>query len=212
VEEARTEASKRNLDKALAILAKPGTSQLKQIEALHMFEKSLCSMHSHQYQLCADSMLACVDLNAWSRALYYYIAGSAHLCLYRHDDSLSVEDKEKHAKLAEEYFETAPTKVGKKKMMGRQLPFDLFVVRKIHKWEERATQWGCRFVDAIGVSPLDEMIFLWNGFKKMNETQLQRSLDNLAWSESTPHWDKNEVDEYAILDFLKAVILRNLRR
>ena len=212
VEEARTQASKRNLDKALAILAKPGKSQMKQIEALHMFEKSLCAMHSHKYQLCADSILACVELNAWSRALYYYIAASAHLCFYRHDKSLSAQDREKHAKLAEELYKTAPTKVGKKKMMGRQLPFDLFVVRKIAKWEERATRWDCSFVDAVGVSPLDEMIFFWNGFKKMNQAQLQDSLDNLAWSETTPHWGKEDTDELAIADILKAVILRSMRR
>ncbi|ETI21765.1 hypothetical protein G647_05834 [Cladophialophora carrionii CBS 160.54] len=212
VEEARTEASKRNLDEALSILARPGKSQLKQIEALHMFEKSLSAMHAHKYQLCADSMLACVDLNAWSRALYYYIAASAHLGLYRYDKSLSAKDKEKHAKLAEELFKTAPTKVGRKKMMGRQLPFDLFVVRKISKWEERAARWGCSFVDAVGVSPLDEMIFFWNGFKKMNEAQLQDSLDNLAWSETRSQWEKEDTDEYAILDVLRAVILRNMRR
>ncbi|KIX95123.1 uncharacterized protein Z520_09039 [Fonsecaea multimorphosa CBS 102226] len=212
VEEARTAASKRNLDQALAILATPGKSQLKQIEAVHMFEKSLSAMNAHRYQLCADSMVACVDLNAWSRALYYYIAGAAHLCFYRHDKTLSSEEREKHANLAEEMFKTAPTKVGKKKMMGRQLPFDMFVVRKISKWEERASRWNCSFVDAIGVSPLDEMIFLWNGFKKMNEPQLQKSLDNLAWSECTPNWNKEDVDEYAIHDILKAIIFRNLRR
>ncbi|KAJ9602113.1 Mitochondrial outer membrane protein iml2 [Cladophialophora chaetospira] len=211
VEEARTEASKRNLDNALSILAQPGKSQLKQIEALHMFEKSLSAMHAHKYQLCADSMLTCVDLNAWSRALYYYIAASSHLSLYRYDKSLSAKDKEKHAKLAEELFKAAPTKVGKKKMMGRQLPFDLFVARKISKWEERATRWGCSFLGAIGVSPLDEMIFLWNGFKKMNQAQLEDCLGNLAWSETTPNWDKEDVDEYAILDILKAVVLRSLR-
>ncbi|KIW91036.1 uncharacterized protein Z519_07930 [Cladophialophora bantiana CBS 173.52] len=212
VEEARTAASRRNLDQALSILAAPGKSQLKQIEALHMFEKSLSAMHAHRYKLCAESILACVDLNAWSRALYYYIAGAAHLCFYRHDKTLCSKDRENHAKLAEELFKTAPTKVGKKKMMGRQLPFDIFVVRKISKWEERASRWNCSFIDAIGVSPLDEMIFLWNGFKKMDEPLLRKSLDNLAWSESTPYWDKEDVDEYAILDILRAVIFRNLRR
>lgn len=211
VEEARMASSNRQLDKALQILSNPGKSQLKQIEALHMFEKSLSAMHAHRYKLCADSFLACVDLNAWSRALYYYIAGSAHLCFYRYDKSLSTADKEKHAKLAEELFKTAPTKVSKKKMMGRQLPFDGFVARKIAKWEDRARRWNCSFVDAVGVSPLDEMIFLWNGFKKMDEAQLQEALDNLAWSQNTPHWDTEDVDEYAILDVLKAAILRNLR-
>jgi hypothetical protein len=96
--------------------------------------------------------------------------------------------------------------------MGRQLPFDGFVVRKIAKWEERATRFNCSFIDAAGVSPLEEMIFLWNGYKKMDERQLQESLDNLVWSETLPRWPNEDADEQAILAVLKATILRNLRR
>ncbi|EXJ82149.1 hypothetical protein A1O1_08218 [Capronia coronata CBS 617.96] len=212
VEEARMAASKRRLDSALEILSVTNKSSLKQVEALHMFEKSLSAMNAHRYQLCADSFLACVDLNAWSRGLYFYIAGAAHLSAYRYDKGLSKGEAAKHAKLAEEYFKTAPTKVGKKKMMGRQLPFDGFVVRKIAKWEERAARWKCNFIDAVGVSPLEEMIFFWAGYKKMNADQLQDSLDNLAWSENAARWPQEDADERAILAVLRAVILRNLRR
>ncbi|EHY56227.1 Mitochondrial outer membrane protein iml2 [Exophiala dermatitidis] len=210
IEEARMAAAKRDLDSALKILSVSSASQLKQIEALHMFEKSLSAMNAHRYQLCADSFIACVDLNAWSRGLYYYIAASAHLSAYRYDKTLPKEEKQKHAKLAEEHYRTAPTKVGKRKMMGRQLPFDGFVVRKIAKWEERAARWNCSFIDAVGVSPLEEMIFFWNGYKKMNASQLRESLENLAWSENTWRWSQEDADERAILAVLKAVILRNL--
>ncbi|EXJ77344.1 hypothetical protein A1O3_09570 [Capronia epimyces CBS 606.96] len=212
IEEARMAASKRQLDSALKILSVPGTSQLKQIEALHMFEKSLSAMNAHRYQLCADSFLTCADLNAWSQGLYSYIAGAAHLSAYRYDKTLSKAEAQKHAKLAEEYLKAAPTRVGKKKMMGRQLPFDGFVVRKIAKWEERAVRWKCNFIDAVGVSPLEEMIFLWAGYKKMDASQLQSSLENLAWSENTPRWPQEDADERAILAVLRAVILRNLRQ
>ncbi|KIV78582.1 hypothetical protein PV11_06225 [Exophiala sideris] len=212
VEEARMRASERRLDEALEILSRTGKSQLRQIQALHMFEKSLCAMNAHRYQLCATSFIACVDLNAWSRGLYYYIAASAHLSLYRHDKSLAKEEAHKHAKAAEEYFRIAPTKVGKKKMMGRQLPFDGFVVRKIAKWDDRATRFNCSFVDAIGVSPLEEMILLWNGYKKMNESQMQESLRNLEWSEALPRWKDEDADEQALLALLKGVVFRNLGR
>jgi hypothetical protein len=216
IEEARMAASKRQVDTALDLLSTPGKSQMKQIEALHMFEKSLDSMYAHRYKLCADSFLACVDLNSWSQGLYFYIAGAAHLAAYRHDKSLDEKRRKDYARIAEEYFKTAPTKVGKKKMMGRQLPFDGFVVRKLAKWEERATRLNCSFVDAVGVDPLEEMIFLWNGYKKMDERHLQESLDNLAWSEDltkNPHaWENEDLDERSILALLRAVILRNLRR
>ena len=212
LEEARMAAAQRDLDTALEILLRPGRSKLKQLEALHKFETSLDSMYAHRYQLCTDSFLKCVDLNAWSQALYYYIAGAAHVAAYRECTDADSDEAKKHKKLAAEYIKTAPSKVGKKKMMGRQLPFDVFVVRKIAKWEERASRWNCDFVDAIGVNPLEEMVYLWGGFKKMDQTNLEHSLKNLAWSETSTHWKVEDPDEVAVLALLRAVILRNLRQ
>jgi hypothetical protein len=214
LEEARMAASHRRLDEALTQLDRSNKSQLKQLNALHMFEKSLNAMFAHRYQLCADSFIACIDLNSWSHALYCYISGAAHLTLYRELRNQPGKQKEaaKQAALAEKDFKIAPTHIGKKKIMGKQLPFDVFVNRKVAKWEQRAKEWGCDFVDAVGVSPLEEMVYLWNGYKKMDNEQLERSLANLAWSESNPHWQKEGLDEKAILALLKSVVLRNQRK
>jgi hypothetical protein len=214
LEEARMAASHRRLDEALTKLDRSSKSQLKQLNALHMFEKSLNAMFAHRYQLCADSFIACVDLNSWSHALYYYISGTAHLSLYRELRKQPGKQKEaeKQAALAEKDFKIAPTHIGKKKIMGRQLPFDVFVNRKVAKWEQRAKEWGCDFVDAIGVSPLEEMVYLWNGYKKMDNVQLERSLENLAWSESNPRWKNESLDEKAILALLRSAVLRNQRK
>ena len=217
IEEGRMCAAARNLNGALDLICAPrAKSQLKQLQALGTFEKSMTAMHAHRYQLCSDSFIACVDLNNWSQALYYYIAASAHLELYRKskDDPSKSKETAKHRKLAEEYYQTAPTKTGRKKVMGRQLPFDRFVTRKIAKWSARAESWHCDFVDAVGVSPLEEMVLLWNGYKKMNAAQLHDSLESLAWSESSsnPHWHREEVDEKCILAVLRANVYRNLRQ
>ena len=217
IEEGRMCAAARNLDGALELILAPRPkSQLKQLQALGTFEKSMTAMHAHRYQLCSDSFIACVDLNNWSQALYYYIAASAHLELYRKskDDPSKSKETAKHRKLAEEYYQTAPTKTGVKKVMGRQLPFDQFVTRKINKWTARAKSWHCDFIDAIGVSPLEEMVLLWNGYKKMNAAQLHDSLVSLAWSESpsNSHWHHEDVDEKCILAVLRANVYRNLRQ
>lgn len=216
VEEARMAASHRDLDSAIELLSHPGKSSLRQVEALTMFEKSLAALYSHRYQLCSDSFIACVDLNSWSKALYYYIAGSAHLAMYRDFKSAgNTDEAAKQASLAEKYFKLVPAHTGKKKIMARQLPFDIFVGRKIVKWEARAAAWNCDFVDAIGVSPNEEMVFFWNGYKRMTNAQLEHSLRNLAWSEDpkqSAHWEKEELDERAILAVLRASIYRNMRK
>ena len=216
LEEARAQASQRNLDQAIATLSSDKKSPLKQVEALSVFENSLNAMFSHRYMLCSDSFLECVQLNNWSHALYYYIAGSAHVELYRRvKEAKDHATADQHAKLATDFLQKVRPNAGKKKFMARQLPFDVFIVRKLNKWEARAKDWSVPLIDAVGVSPLEEMIYFWNGYKRMDVAQLKHSLDALAWSEDparNPTWFHEGLDERAILAVLRAATLRNLER
>ena len=213
VEEARMQATNRRLSAGISLLEGSTKSPLKQVEAIEMFEKSLEAMYIHDYALCAKSFIACVDLNNWSHALYYYIAGSANVELYRQHKTSDPEAAKVYADKATELLKLAPKHAGKKKFMARQLPFDIFVVRKIHKWESRAHDWNVPFVDAIGVSPVEEMIFFWNGIKRMDQSQLQTSLERLTWSDtSNPTWNREGHEEKAILAVLRSATLRNLTR
>ena len=213
LEEARMQAANRNLSAAIHLLQNASKSPLKQVEALEMFEMGLDAMYMHDYTLCASSFIACVSLNNWSHALYYYIAGAAHVELYRHYKNTSPRAAAIHAQKANDFLKTAPKHAGKKKFMARQLPFDYFVTRKVNKWEQRAQEWEVPLVDAVGVSPIEEMIFLWNGYKRMNDAQLQASLATLSWSENptlNPTWSRESHDEHAILSLLRGGTLRNL--
>jgi hypothetical protein len=104
--------------------------------------------------------------------------------------------------------------------MGRQLPFDLFVTRKVAKWTAHSTLTSTPFISSIGTSPLEEMIFFWNGYKKQSPTDLSASLSNLSYSppptnpESTAQSSSPTTtpDEQAINSVLRAVIHRNLRQ
>ncbi len=212
LEEARMQAANRHLSTAISILEKSTKSPLKQVEALEMFEKSLDSMYMHDYALCAKSFIACVDLNNWSHSLYYYIAGAANVEMYRQHRASNPTEAAIYAKKATELLKLAPKHAGKKKFMARQLPFDIFVTRKVQKWESRARDWSVSFIDAVGVSPVEEMIFLWNGYKRMDTSQLEQSLSRLSWSEnSNPQWKREGSDEKAILSVLYGTTLRNLQ-
>ena len=160
LEEARMQAARGNLNQGISLLSGDTQSPLKQVHALSVFEKSLQAMYAHRYELCSESFQECCTLNNWSHALYMFIAGSAHLELYR--SARARKDTpvaELQAKKATELLRKAKTNAGRKRFMARPLPFDLFVVHKLDKWDHRAKEWKVDFIDAIGVSPLEEMIY-----------------------------------------------------
>lgn len=204
-------ASEKELEKSVEFAANTKASNLKQLEALGWFERALHTMYMHDYEATSAAFLHCITLNNWSHGLYYYICGACHLELYRRDKSTDPAAAKINAAKAVEHFQRVTPNTGKKAFMGRQLPFDVFVKRKIAKWEQRAKEWKCDFIDAIGVSPLEEIVYFWNGYKRMRSTHIDASLANLAWSESAenPHWAKESLDEKAILALLRAACLRS---
>ncbi|KAJ5098904.1 hypothetical protein N7532_005905 [Penicillium argentinense] len=213
LEESRMRGANKDMEGALELLSGNAKSPLKQVEALRIFEKSLNALFLHKYGVCSEAFIECVDLNSWSRSLYYYIAGSCHVVLYR--DNISDPKKaDEHAKKATEYIRAAPGHAGKKRFMARQLPFDVFVTRKIAKWEARAKDWNVPLVDAVGVDPIEEMIFFWNGHSRMTRLQLEESLTRLAWCESEENktWSREGAEEKAILELLRAAVFRSLRK
>ncbi|KAL4914142.1 hypothetical protein BDW62DRAFT_148193 [Aspergillus aurantiobrunneus] len=214
LEESRMNGANHRLDVALDILCTEEHSPLKQVEALKVFEKSLNALYIHEYELCAEAFIECADLNSWSRSLYYYIAGTCHISLYREFAATDPEKADKHADTAVKLLHKAPQFAGTKKFMARQLPFDIFVVRKIAKWEARAKEWNVPLVDAVGVDPVEEMIFLWNGHSRMTQAELEESLNRLSWSESEANrtWAREGAEERGIYQLLRAAVLRSMRR
>ncbi|KAJ4296697.1 Mitochondrial outer membrane protein iml2 [Kalmusia sp. IMI 367209] len=211
LEEARMLASEKELEKSVEFAANTRESKLKQLEALGWFERALHTMFIHDYEGTSAAFLHCMSLNSWSHGLYYYICGASYVELYRRIKSSNPEGAKVYSAKATEYFQQVASNTGRKRFMARQLPFDVFVNRKIAKWEDRAKAWKCDFIDAIGVSPFEEIIYFWNGYKRMRDDHLDTSLANLAWSESSEntHWDKESLDEKAILGLLRAACLRS---
>jgi len=213
MEEARMRSSNRNLTAAAKILADNSDSNMKQIATINMFERSLTTMAMHDYQQCASCWIECSELSKWSPTLYFYLAGVAYLELYRNTRITSPSDAKQYKKKATEYIKKGPPLAGQQKVMAKELPFDLYIVRKVKKWEERAKKWNIDLVDAIGVSPLTEMIYFWGGTKKQNVEELGKSLGLLDWERCTePERFKEDLEEMAIFALLKACTLRNLEK
>ncbi|KAK5134428.1 hypothetical protein LTR08_006475 [Meristemomyces frigidus] len=211
LEEGRMLGAELQLERAVVLVQSAPASPLKQVEALALFERSLNYMYLHRYQDCADGFIECVGKNNWSHGLYYYIAGACYVELYRTHKTSNPAKAGEYAAMAEKYMHQAPMHAGKKKFMARQLPFDTFVLRKLAKWDLRAKTLECSFVDAVGVSPVEEMAYFWSGYKRMNMSQLRESQERLLWSENlelNPRWETEAIDEKALQAFLMGTCLR----
>jgi hypothetical protein len=158
LEEARMLSYNRNLPAALSILTENSNGNMKQIAMINTFEKSLVMMFIHDYENCAKSWIECAAVSNWSPCLYVYMAGSAYLELYRNLRESDPAAAEGYKKKATEYIRKGPPLAGRQKVMSKQLPFDVYITRKVQKWEEKAKSWGVDLVDAIGTSPCAEMI------------------------------------------------------
>ena len=73
-----------------------------------------------------------------------------------------VRAQEAYATRAEELILEVPTFMGAKRFMARALPLEIFADRKVRKWQARATANGSRLVDGAGVSPIEEMVYIWS--------------------------------------------------
>jgi Protein of unknown function (DUF3808) len=213
MEEARMHAYNRNLTAAVKILGDNSDSNMKQIAVINMFEMSLTTMFIHDYELCARSWIQCSELSSWSPTLYAYLTGVSYVEIYRNLRESDPTSAAKYKEKATEYIRKGPPLAGRQKVMSRDLPFDTYIVRKVAKWEERVKVWKVDLVDAVGVSPLAEMIYFWGGPKKQDVALLEKTLDILKW-ERVSHAEKlkDDLDETAIHAILNAAVLRNLER
>ncbi|KAF9873637.1 mitochondrial outer membrane protein iml2 [Colletotrichum karsti] len=219
VEESRVVAQQRRLADAIQLLTTGQESKMRQVTALNSFELALAAMSHQDWELMQKTFLRCLELNDWSHTLYYYMAGCAELELYRNAVLEKKEEDEvrRRKKKVEELFRKAPTVAGRKKFMARQLPFDVFITRKIQKWEDRAKEFKIDLADALGVSPAQEMVNLWNGTKRMNDEELHKSIKSLDWERCTAPAEvvekmKNTPDEASIRSVCLAAIYRTLGR
>ncbi|KAL6699773.1 hypothetical protein J3F84DRAFT_393082 [Trichoderma pleuroticola] len=218
VDEARMLANERKLTEALDLLKTGKESKMKQVAALNNFELSLNCMFSYDWELMRSSFLKCLEVNDWSPSMYYYMAGCASLELYRSAFHSGDKDEARRQKSkTEEYYRKAPTVIGKKRLMARQLPLETFLQRKIQKWEDRAKAMGIDLADAIGSSPALEMCYVWNGQKRMGTEHLEKGLDYLDWERCTASKEniakiQAEQDEMAVWAVSRASLLRGAEK
>ncbi|KAL5628633.1 hypothetical protein BROUX41_002024 [Berkeleyomyces rouxiae] len=218
LEESRLCSTARDLDGAIAALQRIDIPppKMKQVSALINFELGMNALSIQSWSLMSEVFIKGLELNDWSHAMHYFLAGTAEVELYR--DALAAGDSVKaleRKQMAAQYLGKVVSVAGRKKFMAKQLPFEQFAIRKIYKWEERAKALNLDLVDAIGMSPASEMIILNSGAKRMDSTQVKKALDLLSWDRLTAPTEavnaiKETLDESGSKAVCEASLLRTL--
>ncbi|ROW05017.1 hypothetical protein VSDG_00531 [Cytospora chrysosperma] len=218
IEEARSLANARRIPEAIETLKANTDSKMRQVTALNTFELALNALFMMDWVTMRDGFLRCIELNDWSHGMYYYFAAVAEIEMYR--DAVQTGDAteaRKHKKAAAGYLKKCPEVAGRKKFLAKQMPFEVFALRKIQKWEDGAKEYGVDLVDAVTISPAQEMTYLWSGFKRMDDGLLAKALECLSlerWTVGKENTEKLRVipDEAACLADVEAAILGSLGR
>ncbi|KAG9231743.1 hypothetical protein BJ875DRAFT_106704 [Amylocarpus encephaloides] len=206
LEEARMAAANCQLEESIRLLNRPVERPLKQVQTHAVVERGFSAMFSHDYHQCAHDFHASIPWNGAFATLYYYIASCAHVELYRQYQNTNPDEASRHKIEADRLLMSAKERCESQHRMAHKLSFNLFVHRKIKKWEQRAASSSVDLVDAIGVSPLMEIIYFWGGHKQMKQFQLHKSLSALSWSSTAKGWGAETLDERAIHAVLQANI------
>ena len=184
LQEGRTKATEGDIRGAVEIMndTSRGPINLRQVEGLMLFDKSMLMILLHDYQRCSTNFLKLIELSSWSHMLYTYLSAMCKVEIYR---AHKVDNSEK-AQIAKEeagkLLEMAPSHLAKKKILSKPMPFDKFVLRKINQWKEVAAASRIHIVDAIGTSPIHEIVYFWNGYRHMPRDDLELALKLLGYT------------------------------
>lgn len=223
LQEGRMKAAEGDLVEAVNIMSDTsrGPINLRQVEGLMLFDKTMYMISLHDYENSSSNFLKLIDLNSWSHMFYTYLSAICEVETYRAHKKDNPEKAKAAKHAAEKLLEVAPSHLARKKVLSKPMPFDRFGSRKMSQWREIAELKNISIVDAIGTSPIHEIVYFWNGYGHMPHEDLELSLKLLGYtaqgslfSFSTPESViVNETEDELLIRFLlQSVVLRHLGR
>lgn len=204
--DAKLRGMEKDLQRALAVLDRGFASEkpeLQQIETLMLFEYALDCSFDHQYVKAAEYYIKVRDQNDWSHALYTYFAA----CCYIED--MRTNGTPESLTKANELLDTIPAMFQtKNKLFGGTkvtVPIESLIERRISKWSKRREEIGGSggLAEFAGSSPVMELIYIYNGYRRMDKSSLER------WRAVPPAPEMDSDDELCRV-LMSAVVLRNI--
>lgn len=187
-----------------------------QADTLLTFELAWTLLSHRRYEETAKQFLDITQLNSWSHATYYFIAAGCYFSLKDHNRAQNLLDK-------------IPDQLDKRKLSGRDMPTETFIKKKLAFYKRKQARLGgdeSRFVEAIRISPAEEIAIFWNTHARIESSVAIAHIQE--WSSLTPaitgiesrylatpvlktqNDDLDTVDELAIRSLLLGIVHRTL--
>ncbi|KAM3159908.1 Inclusion body clearance protein IML2 [Lachancea thermotolerans] len=214
LQEARMLSSRGRLQEAVDLMDSIDVSgiEMKQVRALMIFDRAMTLVHLHEFERAAEDLLSLLDINEWSHALYTYFAGCCYLENYRMCQMGLMEDSriDFFKERATTLIFDAPNMLSRKKFMSKNLPLDRFMLRKVEQFKKFQSQLQLQDpLDAIGVSPVHELTYFYNGYNRMTEDCLKLS-HKLLTEYRNPTIDAKEPNQELVKNLLTSLTSRRL--
>ncbi|KAG1797508.1 outer membrane protein Iml2/Tetratricopeptide repeat protein 39 [Suillus plorans] len=187
-----------------------------QADTLLTFELAWTLLSHRRYEETAKQFLDITKLNSWSHATYYFIAAGCYFSLKDYNRAQKLLDK-------------IPDHLDKRKLSGRDMPTETFIKKKLAFYKRKQARLGGdenRFVEAIRISPAEEIAIFWNTHARIESSIAIAHIQE--WSSLTPaitdieskylatsvakteNDDLDTVDELAIRSLLLGIVHRTL--
>ncbi|KAG1905718.1 outer membrane protein Iml2/Tetratricopeptide repeat protein 39 [Suillus fuscotomentosus] len=187
-----------------------------QADTLLTFELAWTLLSHRRYEETAKQFLDITKLNSWSHATYYFIAAGCYFSLKDYNRAQKLLDK-------------IPDQLDKRKLSGRDMPTETFIKKKLAFYKRKQARLGGdenRFVEAIRISPAEEIAIFWNTHARIESSIAIAHIQE--WSSLTPaitdieskylatsvakteNDDLDTVDELAIRSLLLGIVHRTL--
>ncbi|KAF9481931.1 hypothetical protein BDN70DRAFT_875724 [Pholiota conissans] len=141
-----------------------------QADMILIFELAWTLLSQMRYQEAADAFLKITELNSWSHGTYYFIAAGCYFSLGNMEKAQSLLD-------------AIPELINKKKISGKDLPTEVFIKKKLAFYKEkqaRRTGSEKNFIQAVKISPAEEIGIFWNNHGRIAPHIAQAHIDILA--------------------------------
>ncbi|KAG2157029.1 outer membrane protein Iml2/Tetratricopeptide repeat protein 39 [Suillus clintonianus] len=186
-----------------------------QADTLLTFELAWTLLSHRRYEETAKQFLDITRLNS-CHATYYFIAAGCYFSLEHYDR-------------AQELLDKIPGQLDKRKLSGREMPTETFIKKKLAFYKRKQARLGGdqnRFVEAIKISPAEEIAIFWNTHARIESSVAIAHIQE--WSSLTPAItdieskylvkpvpttaidDLDTVDELAIRSLLLGIVHRTL--